>query len=167
VGDVRRQARVEPHDGALTEVVAKQSIADTLARFCERIDEYDIDGVVDLFTEDCATDYGPGRGGPLKGREPLRQRLRRSQAENKRTHHQLGQVRVVLEGKAVAHSIAYVTAWHELWNGEIRVARLQYRDRFVRETAGWAIAERLAVVTGVDGFEPEQWNWLVRRRVER
>lgn len=140
----------------------RHQIADTLARFCERIDEYDIDGAVEVFTEDCVTDYGPGRGGPIAGREQLRRRLLRSQRENKRTHHQLGQVTVRLDGDE-ARSIAYVTAWHELRDGRSQVARLQYRDRLVRRAGSWLIAERVALATGLDGFDPGDWNFLARR----
>jgi len=164
MSDVRKRSQVERNADGLAELVATQTIADTLARFCERIDEYDIEGVVGLFTEDCVTNYGPGRGGVLNGREPLRQRMLRSQAENKRTHHQLGQVRIVFESSAAALSIAYVTAWHELWDGQVRVARLQYRDRFVLATNAWQISDRLALATGLKGFEPEHWNWVERRK---
>ena len=39
----------------------RATIADLMALYCERVDEYDIDAVAELFTPDCVTDYGPGR----------------------------------------------------------------------------------------------------------
>ena len=37
----------------------RATIADLMALYCERVDEYDIDAVAELFTPDCVTDYGP------------------------------------------------------------------------------------------------------------
>ena len=139
----------------------RQEIADLLARFCERVDEYDIDAVVELFTDDCTVDYGPGRGGEQHGREALRDRLRRGQGQFRRTHHHLGQVRVELAGDE-ASAVTYVTAWHELWEGGRETARLQYRDRFRRVAGGWLISERRTLALGIEGFEGVPWNWLPR-----
>ena len=38
----------------------RAAIAEVMALYCERVDEYDIDAVAALFTPDCVTDYGPG-----------------------------------------------------------------------------------------------------------
>ena len=54
---------------ALRELMDRQRIAEVIARYCERLDEYDIDGVVTTFTEDVVTDYGAGRGGEVSTRE--------------------------------------------------------------------------------------------------
>lgn len=144
-------------------LVERQEIADLLARFCERIDEYDIDGVVELFTDDCTTDYGPGRGGAVLGREAFRARLLSSQGAFRRTHHQLGQVRVELDGDS-ARSVAYVTADHELSDGQRETVRFQYRDRFTRQSASWRIVERQALATVVDSDIPRERNWVPRRK---
>ena len=153
-------------DPLLDRLASRHAIEDVLALFCERIDENAIDSVVELFTEDCVVDYGPGRGGEQHGREALRARLRRGQGQFERTHHQLGQVRVEFEGGGVAASVSYVTAWHRLWKGGVETARLQYRDR-LREAGGrWSIAERRVLATGIEGFEGVPWNWLPRARPE-
>jgi ketosteroid isomerase-like protein len=148
-------------ESELRALADRQAIGDLLARFCERIDEYDIDAVVALFAPDCVVDYGPGRGGEQKGREALRARLRRGQGQFRRTHHQLGQVRVELEGDQAA-AVTYVTAWDELWAGTRETARLQYRDRFRRTPGGWLISERRTLATGIEGFEAVPWNWVLR-----
>ena len=145
----------------LERLAARQDVADLLARFCERIDEYDVDGAADLFAEDCVVDYGPGRGGEQHGREALRARLRRGQGQFRRTQHQLGQMRVELAGDEAA-VVSYVTAWHELWDGRREIARLQYRDRLRRSSRAWVITERRVLALGIEGFEGVPWNWLPR-----
>jgi ketosteroid isomerase-like protein len=147
--------------GTVQELADRQAIADVLALFCERIDEYDIGGIVRLFREDCVVDYGRGRGGEQHGREALGARLARGQGQFKRTHHQLGQIRVELDGDR-ASAVTYVAAWHELWDGRRETARLQYRDRFRRFDPGWLISERRALANGVEGFRGVPWNWLLR-----
>jgi hypothetical protein len=77
---------------AVERLAARLEIADVLARFCERIDEYDIDSVMQLFTPDCITDDGPGRGGEIRGRDALRQRMLESQGTFPTAHHQPGHV---------------------------------------------------------------------------
>ncbi len=78
------------------------AITDVLALYCDRMDHYDIDGVVDLFTTDAVMDFGPGRGGVLRGRAELRARFAGGQAGFRRTHHHLGQVRLTAAGTALA-----------------------------------------------------------------
>jgi ketosteroid isomerase-like protein len=143
-------------------LVARFEILDVLALFCERIDEYDIDGVVHLFTPDCLTDYGPGRGGEVRGRDALRRRMLQSQGGFRRTHHQLGQVRVELEGNQ-GFAFSYVTAYHETFEGAVQTARLQYRDLLTSRQGRWEIAKRTAVTYAVSGFAESQWNWVNRQ----
>lgn len=143
------------------ELSDRQAICDLLARFCERIDEYDIDAVCELFSEDCVVDYGPGRGGEQRGRDSLRARLRTGQGQFAQTHHQLGQCRIELAGDR-ASAVTYVTAWHRRWDGSVETARLQYRDRLVRTAGGWQLGERVALATGIEGFEGVDWAWLPR-----
>jgi ketosteroid isomerase-like protein len=148
-------------EARLQALADRQAIADVLARFCERVDEYQIDAAAELFTPDCLVDYGPGRGGEQKGREALRNRLAQGQGQFRRTHHQIGQVRVELDGDEAA-AVTYVTAWDELWDGRRETARLQYRDRLRRSPNGWLISERRTLATGIEGFEGVPWNWVPR-----
>jgi ketosteroid isomerase-like protein len=145
---------------AAADTEARLAIADLLAGFCERIDAYDIEGVAGLFSEDCLTDYGPGLGGPIRGRGALRERLLKSQARFRRTHHQLGSQRTDIQGEQ-ARAVTYATAWHERWDGREVVLRLQYHDVLRLEPEGWRIAERRALVSGVSGLEGE-FNWVPR-----
>jgi len=149
-------------DEDVAALVRRQKVLDLLARYCERVDEYDIDGMADCFTETAKTDYGPGRGGPVTGRDAIAQRIRVGQAEFRRTHHQLGQCRVWTDDRSGSR-LADVTAWHERWNSNIETACLRYRDKVVCDTGDtWRIAVRrvdAAVVEGLAGV-----SWI---RVER
>lgn len=143
----------------------RAAIADVLATFCERIDEYDYLGAAAVFAEDCLVDYGAGRGGPVYGRAACAERFRKGQAEFRLTHHQLGQIRVVVDaGGERAGAITYITAWHEDWAGGRSVVRLRYLDTFTRTPEGWQIAERQVHAAGIEGFEGVQWNWVPRAR---
>jgi len=108
----------------------RATIADLMALYCERVDEYDIDAVAELFTPDCVTDYGPGRGGRITGRAAVRERIAAGQAQFRRTHHQLGQSRVSFDPADLdrATAVTYVTASHEEWDGRQWRAHLRYLD---------------------------------------
>ena len=146
---------------AITELLDRAAIADVLAAFCERVDEYDIAGLAEVFTEDCLTDYGPGRGGPVAGRAAVLARIGRGQAEFRRTHHQLGQSRVTLAGDT-ATAVTYVTATHEHRDGARSRVHLRYLDRLRRTAAGWRIAERRAHAAVVEGMPGTEWVWVPR-----
>jgi hypothetical protein len=96
--------------------------------YCERIDEYDMDGVAALFTPDCVTDYGPGRGGEVAGRAAVRARIAAGQAQFRRAHHQLGQSRVWFDTLDRVGAVTYVTASHEEHDGSQWQAHLRYLD---------------------------------------
>jgi ketosteroid isomerase-like protein len=148
----------------LSHVLATRAeVADVLAHFCQRIDAYDIQGVANLFTEGCVTDYGPSMGGRVLGREAFQARLRRSQARFRRTHHQLGQITYEVNGNE-ASTVAYATCWHETWDGIRKIARIQYHDRLVKDHGTWLIAERRTLAAGSDGFDEVEWNWVPRQQ---
>ncbi len=137
------------------------AILDLLAAFCERVDEYDIAGLAEVFSADCHTDYGPGRGGPVTGRDAVLARIARGQAEFQRTHHQLGQTRLALDGDA-ASATTYVTATHEHRDGDRSRVHLRYLDRLTRTAEGWRIAERRVHAAVVEGMAGVEWVWVPR-----
>lgn len=145
------------------ELIERQHITDLLARYCECLDEYDIDGVAACFANDAVADYGAGRGGTLHGRDAIRQRIADGQAGFVRTHHQLGQIRIRLDGDR-AEAISYQMTWHQLASGKIDVVCLRYLDRLDKVDGDWLIGQRRVEVTLVDGFEGTQWSWVERRR---
>jgi ketosteroid isomerase-like protein len=143
------------------ELSDRAQILDVLAAFCERIDEYDIAGLADVFTEDCFTDYGPGRGGPVAGLTAVQARIARGQAEFRRTHHQLGQSRIRIDGDE-ATATTYVTASHEHRDGGRSRVHLRYLDRLRRTGPGWRIAERRVHAALVEGMDGVEWVWVPR-----
>ena len=140
-----------------------ERIRDLLARYCERLDEYDIDGVAACFAEDAVTDYGAGRGGEIRGRAAIAERIRNGQAAFRRTHHQLGQIRIQLDGNS-ARTTSYQMTWHELDAGRQDLVCLRYIDRLVKRDDEWLIAHRRVEVSLVNGFDGVEWSWVPRRR---
>lgn len=143
----------------------RTDIADLLALYCERVDEYDIDGVAGCFTADCVTDYGPGRGGLVSGRDAVRARIAAGQAQFRRTHHQLGQSRIRFDAADPerARATTYVTATHEEWDGRLWRAHLRYLDVLARTRVGWLLAERRVHAAVVENRPEITWEWVPRR----
>ena len=155
-----------PTPAELDELVDRQAIADLLARYCQTLDEYDLDGMAATFTEDAVTDYGAGRGGRVEGRAAIRARIAAGQATFRRTSHQLAQSLVTVDGDR-ADGVTYVTAWHEWHDGRQDALRLRYIDVFQRVTGReWLIAERRVEAMGVEGFEGTEWTWVARATPE-
>ena len=153
-------------DPGLQPLLDEQAIRHVLAEYCERLDEYDIDGVAKTFTADAITDYGAGRGGRVSGRQAIRDRIAEGQAAFRRTSHMLGQSLIDIDGDA-AGAITYVTAWHEWHDGRQNALRLRYVDRLRRRDDGsWLISERRVEAMGVEGFEGTEWTWVTRRDPE-
>ena len=151
-----------PHqDPRLTALADRIDVDDTLALYCEKLDEYDMAGVAECFAPDAEADYGPGRGGLLRGRAAIVARIEMGQAVFRRTHHQLGQTRVSF-GADGASALSYVTAWHERFTGEREVVCLRYLDLLRRDADRWRIARRSIEVALVDGFPGVEWNWVRR-----
>lgn len=146
----------------LANLADRQAISDLLALHCERLDEYDMDAVAMTLTEDVITDYGPGRGGRVVGRDAVRERIAGGQAQFRRTSHQLGQSRVTIDGD-LANAVTYVTAWHEWHDGRQEPLRLRYVDQLRRTASGsWLIGQRRVEAMGVEGFEGTEWVWVSR-----
>ncbi|GAA1866536.1 nuclear transport factor 2 family protein [Pseudonocardia ailaonensis] len=143
----------------------RAAIADLQALYCERVDEYDIDAVAALFTDDCVTDYGPGRGGLVTGRKNVRDRIADGQAQFRRTHHQLGQSRVEFDAENPdrATAVTYVTASHEEWEGRQWRAHLRYLDVLARTTEGWRLAERRVHAAVIENRPEISWEWVPRQ----
>ena len=149
---------------ALAQLLDRQQIADTLALICERIDAGELSEAVQYLTPDCITDFGPNAGGALPGRDL--ERIRTSQAQFAATHHQLGQVRISLDGDK-ATSVAYSTASHRRHDGSHLHSGLQYRDEWSKIEGEWKIVARrgfFAVIDGAPaGADLSAIQWVPRR----
>lgn len=145
----------------------RAAIAEVMALYCERVDEYDIDAVAALFIPDCVTDYGPGRGGLVSGRDAVRDRIAGGQAQFRRTHHQLGQSRVTFDPADPdrAGAVTYVTASHEEWDGRQWRAHLRYLDVLAATPEGWRLAERRVHAAVIENRPEITWEWVPRTPV--
>lgn len=149
----------------LRELTDRATIAELMALYCERVDEYDINAVAALFTEDCVTDYGPGRGGTVAGRAAVRERISAGQAQFRRTHHQLGQSRVWFDpaNPDRASGITYITATHEEWDGTLWRAHLRYVDELLRCGPSWLLSCRRVYAAVIEGRPEIAWAWVRRQ----
>lgn len=142
------------------------AIGDLLARYCDRLDAYDIDGVAACFTDDARADYGPGRGGELVSRRAIGDRIRDGQAAFRRTHHQLGHSTITFDDVDPTRASAVTAAmtWHERWAGERELLALRYVDELLRVDGVWLIDRRRVEISVVEGFEGMSWYWWPRRQ---
>jgi ketosteroid isomerase-like protein len=143
-------------------LIDRVAIGELMARYCDRLDAYDIDAVAATFTVDARTDYGPGRGGSVIGRDAIHRRIESGQAVFRRTHHQLGHSTITIDGDTASGTTAAIT-WHERMSGEQELLALRYVDGFRRVDGEWLIAHRRVEVSVVEGFAGTEWNWWPRR----
>jgi ketosteroid isomerase-like protein len=132
------------------DLASMQEIRDVLSMYCERLDAFDVDGLVDLFTDDCIVSgrIEPG-GAECRGRDMFRNMLvsdPKGSRGSRYTHHELGQVRIEIAGDH-ATSLGYATADHERMDGTRTTIRFQYRDKLVFRGGRWLIAERRLLTT--------------------
>lgn len=145
----------------LDHISVRTALQEALAAFCLRIDAADYQGVATLFTEDCITDYGPSAGGEIVTRRAFLERIRISQARFRRTHHQLGQMSLSIDGDDV-RTVTYVTASHRLHDGSRYTSMLQYHDRWRQTPEGWRISERRTQFCLADVFNSDEPTGPVR-----
>ncbi len=143
-------------------LVDRAAIGDVVATYCDRLDAHDIESVASLFTVDAVTDYGPGRGGEVVGREAIRDRIARGQSAFRRTHHQVGHSTVMVTGDEATGTSAALT-WHERFDDTRELLALRYLDRFVRVDGAWLIARRRVEISMVEGFAGTEWHWWPRQ----
>lgn len=144
----------------------RAEITDLLVKYCEKLDEYDIDAVGEVFTDDYVFDSGVGNGGPKQGKDVIIPAQKQRMGRWRRTHHQLGQSRIEFDGPDKAHGVTYVIAWHENWEGGVCTGRLRYVDEFVRQDGRWLISRREIVELGTEGVPERTWNPLDRKKPE-
>ena len=151
-----------PVGDPLQALLHREGVREVIANYCVRLDEGDIGGVIQCFAKDATADYGPGRGGMIVGATAIGERIARGQSVFRRTHHQLGQIRLTMAAME-AHTLSYVTAWHERYTGEQEIVCLRYLDTLRCTGSQWAIAIRRVEASFVDGFPDTTWNWVPRK----
>jgi hypothetical protein len=145
-----------------SELVARTEIRELLASYCFLIDEYKVDELAGLFVADCITDFGPGLGGEVQGIAALRDRLFASQARFARTHHQLGQSRIKIDGSR-AHALTAATALHEWHDGTQETLWFRYEDGLKLVDRDWYFVSRQLHVSAKSGFGGHEFRFLDRR----
>ncbi|HJQ42193.1 MAG TPA: nuclear transport factor 2 family protein [Jatrophihabitantaceae bacterium] len=127
-------------------------ILNLLSDYCDRIDRYDVDGLVALFTEDGSYDFGFGR--LFTGRPALRQLFSRVEVYRATSHH-ISNVHLVVDGdRATARSALYAFHIRAADGSEVHVWG-QYFDDVVMQDGSWRIARRALRVAHEKGTVPE------------
>ena len=137
-------------DERLRKLCDTAEITRVLNEYCNALDRMDLPRLCALFTEDCLVEYGPEAWLKSRGAAALEQSLARMWRWARTSHH-LSNVQVEFQDDGTALAQSYVQAWHERPDGSTATVFGQYRDRFVRQEAGWKIAERRMVMNGSDG----------------
>ncbi len=128
----------------LRALIAKQAIAEALARYGRGIDRCDLETLLGVFWPDARADYGSGWQGAADWCAATVDALRGMH----RTMHSIGNVLIELTGDT-ATAETYCHAYHEL-DGPDGLREMvvggRYLDRFERRAGEWKIAERLYVM---------------------
>jgi hypothetical protein len=144
-------------------LVDRQAIVDLVHSYCRGVDSVDETALNSCFAEECVVDYGPGMGGPRRGRDVIVSGLVAGLPNFAATHHQVSNIEIRFDDADVARGVTYVTAWHRYSDGRPdAILWGQYHDRFVRTSEGWRIAERILFATGQQNFDIP-WRLIPRR----
>ena len=101
---------------SIEELIARQRIGETLARYCNHLDSMTLDDLGQLFTEDCAVSFGPNSNLEANGREALITSLARLWRWHRTAHH-LCNVVISFDTIKKATVQSRVHAWHETRDG--------------------------------------------------
>ena len=72
---------------SIEEIIARQKIEETLARYCNHLDSMTLGDLGQLFTEDCVVSFGPNPDLEANGREALIASLARLWRWHRTAHH--------------------------------------------------------------------------------
>jgi ketosteroid isomerase-like protein len=129
----------------------------TLHTYCRRLDERNLDALVDeVYLDDAVDDRQ--RGVPLRGRAAIKQYFAQALTSLSATAHILSNVDVDVIGDT-ARSTSRVTAYHWLNADELPAGRGadfvllgSYDDTLHLTAAGWRIARRMVGALGLSGL---------------
>ena len=139
-------------DHELRKMMDREEISFLLHEYCRTLDAMDLDGLAEIFTEDCIVEYGPEDRLKSNGKAAIRKGLERLWRW-KRTSHHLSNVQIRFARPDEAEALSYILAWHERPDGSTATVWGQYHDRFVRTPAGWRLQRRRQTMNGNDaGF---------------
>jgi 3-phenylpropionate/cinnamic acid dioxygenase small subunit len=138
-------------DPVVRRLVDKDAIVDLVHRYSFLVDHRRYDELVELFTEDCAADYGPGVGGMRNGRAALRSMF--GDRFSATSHHNANVIVSFVDGDDDRADVcSSVYAWHRAVDGSTSQIWGMYFDTVVRTVDGWRIAARELRVAGCEGM---------------
>jgi uncharacterized protein (TIGR02246 family) len=133
----------------------RRAIEELRAAYCYRLDDGDVDGWVELFTEDAVVDY-VSRDGVVTGREALRTLAREWLVKAAETRvHTVANPVVTVDG-ATATGRWYYRAVTLAPDGSGRHEQGRYDERYRRVDGEWRIA-RLATTVAYEATVGEGW----------
>ena len=144
---------------AVRRLIDKDQIIDLVHRYSYYVDHRLYDEVVDLFTESCVVDYGPGIP-PVRSKAGLRQMFGHPNAVFAATSHHNANVLVTFDNSDRATVRTSVYAWHQRTDGGTPRLWGYYHDSVVRLPEGWRIAERQLRTLGVEDWNMEMHSAL-------
>ena len=145
---------VSDEPASIRQIIDKDQIIDLVHEYSYRVDHRLYDEVVELFTEDCVVDYGPGIE-PVRSRALLREMFSHSAGGFTATSHHNANVLVTFDDADRASVRTSVYAWHKRADGTTPQVWGYYRDTVVRVPDGWRIAYRQLRVLGTGDWQME------------
>ncbi len=142
------------NDASIRRLVDKDQIMNLVHEYSYGVDHRLYDDVVELFTEDCVVDYGPGIA-PVRSRARLREMFEHPGGGYAATSHHNANVLVTFDGADRASVRTSVYAWHERGDGVTPQVWGYYHDTVVRLAEGWRISHRQLRVLGVTDWPME------------
>jgi hypothetical protein len=149
-------------EAAVRRLIDKDQIIDLVHRYSYCVDHRLYDEVVELFTEDCVVDYGPGIA-PLRSRADLRQMFGHPGGAFVATSHHNANVLVAFGDLDHASVRTSVYAWHLRADGGTPRVWGYYHDLVVRLPDGWRFAERQLRALGTENWNMEMHSALDRK----
>jgi 3-phenylpropionate/cinnamic acid dioxygenase small subunit len=146
-------------EAAVGRLIDKDQIIDLVHRYSYCVDHRLYDEVVELFTENCVVDYGPGFA-PLRSRSVLRRMFGHPDGVFAATSHHNANVLVTFEDLDHAYVRTSVYAWHQRADGSTPRFWGYYHDSVVRLPEGWRIAERQLRTLGAEDWNVEMHSAL-------
>jgi len=147
-------------EAAVRQLIDKDQIIDLVHRYSYCVDHRLYDEVVELFTEDCVVDYGPGIAMLVRSRSRLRQMFGHPSGGFAATSHHNANVLVTFEDLDHASVRSSVYAWHQRTDGGTPRLWGYYHDSVVRLPEGWRIARRQLRTLGVEDWNMEMHSAL-------
>ena len=129
---------------AVREMIARQKIADVMARYARGIDRCDIEALRSVFWPEAMADYGSGAQVAMVWAEATLGALKGML----RTQHAIGDMLVEIDGEQ-ARAETYCHAYHELEGAGGRREMIvggRYLDRLERRDGEWRIIHRTYVM---------------------